>query len=118
MWIIYGFLHAFDPEYSTAEIKQNIGGTLICSTVYNTDHHSWQYDVNYRYKDESGKVFEIGNGTYDGREWEKDEQLILFKSWIILKTGSWGDADKIIIGDSQFRHFTEHEFTPDSIVKN
>ena len=117
-WVIYEFMHAFGPEYSNAEIKQNIGGVLICNTVYNADIHSWVFDVNYKYKGKNGKVFEIGNGTYCGREWLKDEQLIRVKNWVVLKTGGWLKTDKVIIGDSAFRHFIEYEFTPDSIEKD
>jgi hypothetical protein len=40
---IYDLSTAFDPEYDKAEIKQNIGGTFICNSVYNADYHSWQY---------------------------------------------------------------------------
>jgi hypothetical protein len=39
-------LHAFD-EYDKVEIEQNIGGILICNSVYNSDIHDWQYDINY-----------------------------------------------------------------------
>jgi hypothetical protein len=58
----YMMLHAFDPEYDRAEIKQKIGGVLICRSVSNADQHSWQYDVNYKYKDSLGRIFEIGDG--------------------------------------------------------
>ena len=98
---IYGMLHAFDPEYETVEIKQNIGGKLICESVYNADHHSWQYDVNYKYLLENGDSINLGYGGYYGREWDKDEQLIKKDNWLILKTGSFHGSDRIILKNIQ-----------------
>jgi hypothetical protein len=115
---IYGLSTAFDPEYDKAEIKQNIGGVLICSSVYNADHHSWQYDVSYKYKPENDSIIDIGNGTYYGREWNKDEQLSRHKNWLILKTGGWIGSDKIIIGNLNNRKWKEFEFTAENIEKD
>lgn len=114
---IYGLSTAFDPEYDKAEIKQNIGGTLICNSVYNADHHSWQYDVSYKYKINNDSLIDIGSGTYYGREWNKDEQLIQYKNWTILKTGGWIGTDKVIIGDFMTKQWKEYEFTPENIEK-
>lgn len=115
--IIYLFATAFDPEYSNALIKQKIGGVLICNTVYNADHHSWQYDVDYKYRALNDSVYEIGNGTYYGREWNKDEQLIKFGKWIILKTGGWIGSDKIVIRDMKSKKWSEYVFSPENIEK-
>jgi hypothetical protein len=115
---IYGLSTAFDPEYDKAEIKQSIGGTLICNSVYNADHHSWQYDVSYKYKIDNDSLVDIGSGTYYGREWNKDEQLIKYKNLIILKTGGWIGTDKVIIGDFKTKQWKEYEFTPENIEKD
>jgi hypothetical protein len=115
---IYGLSTAFEPEYDKAEIKQNIGGTLICNSVYNADHHSWQYDVSYKYRLNKDSIIDIGSGTYYGREWNKDEQLIKYKNWTILKTGSWIGNDKIIVGDLKTKKWTEYDFTPENIEKD
>jgi hypothetical protein len=115
---LYSLLTGFGPKSETAEIEQKIGGTLICSSVYNADHHSWQYDVTYRYKLPNDSVIDIGDGTYYGREWNKDEQLIQYNSWTILKTGSWFGTDKLIIGDVKTKKWTEYIFSPENIEQS
>jgi len=116
--LIYGFLTAFDPEYDQANIKQNIGGMLICNSVYNADHHSWQYDISYKYKLNNEDTIDIGNGTYYAREWNKDEQLIKYRNWLILKTGSGFRADKIIVGRVEDEKWIAYNFTPERIEKD
>jgi hypothetical protein len=91
----------FGPEYETIEIEQNIGGKLICESVYNADHHSWQYDVMYKYSVEDGDSINLGYGGYYGREWYKNEQLIKQDNWLILKTGSFHGSDRIILKNTQ-----------------
>ncbi|WP_276974570.1 hypothetical protein [Flavobacterium filum] len=108
----------FGPEYDKAEIKQKIGGILICNSVYNADIHDWQYDVSYEYKPaNSDSKVKIGSGTYHTRDWKKDEQLIQYKKWTILKTGGWYGYDKIIIGDLKSNKWTEYNFSADNIEK-
>jgi hypothetical protein len=114
---VYGMLMAFDPEYDKAEIKQKLGGTLICNSVYIADHHSWQYNISYKYK-VGNKIMDIGSGTYYAREWKKDEQLTQYKNWTILKTGGWYDGDKLIIGDIKINKWFEYEFTPENIERD
>jgi hypothetical protein len=116
--LIYGFLTAFDPEYDHVNIKQNIGGMLICNSVYIVDHQSWQYDISYKYKLNNEDTIDIGNGTYYAREWNKDEQLIKYKNWLILKTGSNFSADKIIVGSLDTKKWTAYDFTPEHIEKD
>jgi len=116
--LIYGFLTAFDPEYDQANIKQNIGGMLICHSVYHADHHSWQYDISYKYKLNNGDTIDIGNGTYYAREWNKDEQLIKYRNWLILKTGSGFRADKIIVGRVEDEKWIAYNFAPEHIEKD
>jgi hypothetical protein len=115
--LFYMFLHAFDPEYDKAEIVQKIGGKLICNSIYNADHHDWQYDITYEYKSQDNKTYKIGNGTYYAREWKKDEQLIKFDKWIILKTGCFYRSDKIIVGNFETSKWINYEFTPENIEK-
>jgi len=117
--LFYGFIYllssGFGPEYDKAEIKQMIGGVLICNSVYNADHHSWQYDVNYKYKAPNDSIYEIGDGSYHGREWNKDEQLIKIKNWVLLKTGLWHRSDKLIIRDLNTGISRIYEFSPENI---
>lgn len=87
----------FGPEYETVQIEQNIGGKLICESVYNADHHSWQYDVDYKYIDVNGDTLDFKSGGYYGREWDKNEQIRKYDNWLILKTGSWHGSDRLII---------------------
>ncbi|RKR81531.1 hypothetical protein BDD43_1678 [Mucilaginibacter gracilis] len=116
--VLYGFFTAFETQYSTVEIKQKIGGVLICNTQYDTDIHKGQYLITYEYKNNLGKLFKIGDGAYFNREWKKDEKLIIWKDWVILKTGNWIGTDKIIIGKFKTKKWQDYEFTPDSIEKN
>lgn len=114
---VYMFLHAFDPEYEKVEIVQKIGGKLICNSIYNADHHDWQYNITYNYQLKENKIYKIGSGAYYAREWKKDEQLIKFDKWIILKTGDFYGSDKIIIGDFETQRWTEYKFSPE-IIEN
>jgi len=85
------------PEYETVEIQQNIGGILICKSVYTADHFSWQYNVDYKYIDIKGDTLDFKKGGYYGREWKKDEQIKKYNNWLILKTGSRHRSDRLII---------------------
>jgi ribosomal protein S8 len=111
-FFVYVTSTSFNPVYDNAEIKQNIGGKLICNSVYIADHHSWQYNVTYKYKQDNDSVIDIGEGTYYGREWNKNEQLTNYKTWTILKTGGGYVTDKIIIGNLKTGQRKEYEFTP------
>ncbi len=115
---IYGCSSGFGPDYDKAEIKQNIGGTLICNSVHTADIQNYQHDVSYEYKDANDSIFNIGSGTYYNREWNKDEQLVQYKNWTILKTGDGFGTDKIIVGDLKKNKWTEYEFTPENIEKD
>ncbi len=91
----------FGPEYETVEIEQKIGGKLICESVYNADHHSWHYNIDYKYIDNKGDTLDFKYGGYYGREWEKNEQIKKYKDWLILKTGAWHGSDRLIIKNIQ-----------------
>lgn len=87
----------FGPDYETIELKQTIGGKLLCKSVYTADFHSWQYDIEYKYISEKGDTLDFGNGSYCGREWNKDEQLSRLDNWLILQTGLWHGSDRLIM---------------------
>jgi len=40
---------AFGPEKELVIIDQEVGGKLICNSIYNADIHSWYYDLDYDY---------------------------------------------------------------------
>jgi major membrane immunogen (membrane-anchored lipoprotein) len=120
--LLFGFIwilqDAFEPEYYNVELDQRIGGTLICDVTYNADHHSWSYMIAYKYRDVNDSTYKIGYGSYDGREWKKDEQLIQYGKWLILKTGNYHDSDKVFIGDLEAKKWKEFEFSAASIEKD
>jgi hypothetical protein len=104
-----------DTTY-TALIPQKIGGTLICRVNYSDDFHSWNYYVDYKYKDSNNQVFSLGSGLYSGKDWYKDEQIQVIGDWAILKTGSIHHSDKLIIWKlNQAKDWKEFDFTPETI---
>jgi len=115
--LIIGISTAFGPDYNKEEIEQNIGGILIANSVYNADHQSWRYDINYKYKTENDSIYDIGNGTYDGREWDMDEQIMKYGKWGILKTGGGRRSDKLLIGHLNTQKWKGYEFTPENIER-
>jgi hypothetical protein len=101
-----------NTKLETVKIKQNIGGTLICNSIYHEDpaRDTWHYNIKYKLN--NNQLIKIGKGVYnDGREWKKDEQLIKYKDWIILKTGD-RNGDKLIIGKTNTGVWIEHTFSP------
>jgi len=109
----------FGPDYDSAKIKQNIGGTLMCRSVFTADIHDWQHDVSYDYVPaDSNRAVYIGSGTYYNRPWEKNEQLVRYRDWLILKTGGMGDFDRVIIGDVKTNQWKEYDFSEESIVSD
>jgi len=115
---IYFLLHLYDPEYETVEIKQNVGGKLICKFTLYSDIHDWQYNVEYEYKSSDDKLYKIGEGDYYAKEWDKNEQLIKIQDWYILKTGGFYDSEKIIFGKLNSSKWKEFEFDPELIEKD
>jgi len=109
---------AFLPEYKTVEIEQDIGGKLICEMQYISDHHSWDYIIDYSYQPEKGERIFIGNGVYSGRDWNEDDQLFNVNNWTILKTGNYYGTDKIFYGDIKAGPWKEFQFTPENIEKD
>ena len=114
--ILIGLVYwAFQPDFKTIEINQNIGGKLICKMEYYPDHHSWSYIINYEYETQNGELQNLGQGFYSGREWNQDEQLLKIDKWTVLKTGNHHGSDKIIYGELKTNEWSEYEFTPQSI---
>jgi hypothetical protein len=116
--IIYFMLHLYDPENETVEIKQKVGGTLICKSILYSDIHDWQYNVKYEYKRPDNKIYKIGEGIYYAKEWPQNEQLVKFHDWYILKTGASFGSEKIIIGKLSTPKWKEFEFDPNVIEKD
>ena len=114
--IIIGLVYwAFQPEFKTVEINQEIGGKLICKMEYYPDHHSWNYIINYEYETQNGKIQNLVQGVYSGREWNEDEQLVKINDTYVLKTGNFDGSDKIIYGNIETNNWNEYEFTPQKI---
>ncbi|QHT66397.1 hypothetical protein GXP67_06855 [Rhodocytophaga rosea] len=100
----------------TAEIPQKIGGTLICIVDYSNDFHSYDYSIDYTYKDSIDHIFSLGSGRYSGQTWPKNEQLQEVGNWVILKTSSGHHSDKLIIGKvNQLKPWQEYEFSPEKV---
>jgi hypothetical protein len=104
-----------DTTY-TVELPQKIGGVLICKVHYSDDFKSWDYDIHYTYKDKHDSLYEIGDCRYSGMDWKKDEQLVKFNDWIILKTACF-KGEKVIIGKLESKKFFSYELTPEFIEK-
>ena len=115
LWILWS---AFQPDKYTVELRQNIGGKLICDVTHIMDHHSWTYQIEYKYQNANDDVQPLGYGSYDGREWAKNEQLIQYGEWTVLQTGNHHDTDKILIGKLSNKKWNEYAFIPDSIEKD
>jgi heme/copper-type cytochrome/quinol oxidase subunit 2 len=108
----------FGPEYETVEIEQNIGGKLICESVYNADIHSCQYNIDYKYIDSKGDTLDFTYGGYYGREWDKNEQIQKYNDWLILKTGSHHGSDRLIIKNIQTDSTKTYDINNDFIEQD
>lgn len=99
----------------TVEIKQNLGGLLICYPIYYSN--TWDFEVEYTYK-VNNKIIKIGKGYFEGRSWDKEVQLRQYGNWIILKTGAYFGIDKIIISNLSFDVWNEYVFSPNKIEED
>lgn len=95
-------------------IKQNIGGLLIRDIHYYDDFHSYNYDIEYSYKDKQDSIIKIGSGSFSGQELPKDEQLIQLGKWIVFKTSGDRDKDFIFIFDNN-NTCIKYEISPEVI---
>ncbi|MDD6211022.1 MAG: hypothetical protein PUB21_10495 [Bacteroidales bacterium] len=93
--------NTYEPKFETTVIEQKIGGKLLCNSSYFVDLRSYDFFINYTYINASGDTIDFEGGTYNGREWEKDEQIVKLGKFLILKTGSSHDSDKLIIKNIQ-----------------
>lgn len=116
--IVYLISTAFEPQYENIEIKQDIGGTLLCNSVYLADLHSWQYEVDYSYNTPNKQNYVLGSGSFYGRNWRKDEQLIKYGEYFYLQTGGFGHADKVLFGKLDSVKWKEFEISPENIEQN
>ena len=112
------FKQAFGTKEEIIEIEQLIGGKLICESKYMADIQSWYYFIDYKYKDDNGKLFKIGQGEYFGRDWEKSEQLKKISNWVILQTGGEFKSDKLLIGKLDSNNWKTFEISPNNIEKD
>ena len=109
---------AFGPTKETVEINQEVGGTLLCESEYNADLASWFYDVEYKYRTDSGEIIPIGRGEYYGQDWNKNEQILTWKNWHLLKTGGGFYSEKLLIGSLDKSNWNEFIFSPENIEKD
>ena len=105
-----------DKSY-TDTLKQNIGGELIREIHYSDDFQSWDYDIQYLYKDKLDSIHKIGSGNFHGQELPKEEQLLQLNNWTILKTND-GFRCKVIIEDLTTNNIAEYEISPETIEQN
>ena len=108
---------SFGPKYETVEISQNVGGVLVCKSVYTADFHSWDYDISYNYK-QNDSLYQIGTARYSGEEWEKDEQFVKCGNWLLLKVSNHRDSDKLIIFNTITKKANEFIVSPETIESN
>ena len=104
----------FTDETYQDSIKQNIGGLLIRDIHHYNDFNSFNYDIEYSYKDKNDSIKKIGVGSFYGQVPPKDEQLIRIDKWIVLKTSGDRDKDFIYIGDGN-NIWTKYEISPETI---
>lgn len=83
---LFNIPSGFGPEYDTVLIKQNIGGKLLCKSVYTADIHNWEFSVSYDYINPDNDTIDFMYGIYKGIEWEKDEQILKAGDYLILPT--------------------------------
>jgi len=108
---------SFGPKYETVELSQKVGGVLVCNSVYTADFHSWDYDINYNYK-QNDSLYQIGSARYSGKEWEKDEQFVKYGKWLLLKVSNDRDSDKLIIFNTITKKTNEFIVSPKTIESN
>jgi hypothetical protein len=109
--------NALTDETYIDTLKQNIGGELIRNIHYSNDFQSWDFDIQYSYKDKFDSIYIIGSGNYHGQSLPKNEQLIQLENWVILNTNN-GFHCKIIIGLLKTNNWTEFEISPQTIEKD
>ena len=98
-------------------LKQNVGGELFRDIHYSDDFQSWDYDIQYSYKDKFNSIYIIGSGNFHGQEIPNDEQLLQINKWTVLNTDD-GFHCKIIVGNLNENIFTTYEISPQTIEQD
>ena len=104
----------FTDETYQDTIKQNIGGLLIRDIHHCNDFNSFNYDIDYSYKDQNHSISKIGAGSFYGQEPPKEEQLIQIDKWTVFKTSGDRDKDFLYIGNSD-KILPKYEISPETI---
>jgi hypothetical protein len=104
----------FTDETYQDTIEQNIGGLLIRNIHHYNDFNSFNYDIEYSYKDNNDSINKIGLGSYYGQEPPMDEQLIQIDKWTVFKTSGDRDKDLIFIRDTN-NTWNKYEISSETI---
>jgi hypothetical protein len=107
----------FGPEHNTVILKQDIGGELIYASVYTSDQHSWQYDIDYLYINENGDSIDFGHNSYCGCDWKENEKVYHLKDLYILQTNPCRNIDKLIIKNMLTDSLVSYRFDQKSFEK-
>ena len=108
----------FTDETYQDTIKQNIGGELIREIHHSNDFSSFNYDIEYSYKDKHDSICKIGSGSFYGQEPPKEEQLIRLGKWTVFKTSGDRDKDFIFICDKNSNVWSKYEISPETIEQS
>ncbi|MES2728281.1 MAG: hypothetical protein V4643_14325 [Bacteroidota bacterium] len=104
----------FSDEISKDTIRQNIGGILIRDIHYWNDFQSWDYEIDYTYKDKFDSIHRIGKSHLTGQELPVNEQLLQVNNWTILSVNT-GFSCEIITTDLKSNISKEYEISPQTI---
>jgi len=104
----------FTDETYHDTLRQNLGGSLIREIHHYNDFNSYNYDIEYSYKDKHDSIGKIGSGRFYGKEPPKSEQLILIGKWTVFITSGDRDKDFIFICDSN-NIWTKYEISSKTI---
>ena len=104
----------FTDETYQDTIKQNIGGLLIRDIHHYNDFNSFNYDIDYSYKDKNDSISKIGLGSFYGQEPPKEEQLIQIDNWTVFKTSGDRNKDFVYVSNSD-NIWTKYEISPETI---
>ena len=102
----------FSDESYQDTIKQNNGGIIIRNIHYYNDFKSFDYEIDYIYKDKDDCISTIGHGLYYNHKPPKDEQLIQFGRWLIFKTSGGRDNDILFIYNNNTQIWSRYEISP------
>ncbi|MDO6440429.1 hypothetical protein Q4534_23590 [Cyclobacterium sp. 1_MG-2023] len=107
----------FTDENYQDTIGQDIGGILIRDIHHYNDFNSFNYDIEYSYKDKNDSISKIGKGSFYGQQPTENEQLIRIGKWFVFKTSGDRDKDFIFISDSN-NTWLKYEISSETIQQN